>query len=61
MLLSQKKESKTMPRYLTEKNLGYILDELFPSNDFIHDKAVPNSQNKRRRPDFRSDSRKLIL
>ena len=50
-----------MPEYLTEKNLGNILNELFPDNDFIHDRSVPNSQNKRRRPDFRSDSRKLIL
>jgi hypothetical protein len=50
-----------MPQYLTEKNLGLILNELFPNNDFIHDKSVPNSKNKRRRPDFRSDERKLII
>lgn len=50
-----------MVDYLTEKNLGTILDELFPNNDFIHDKSVPNSSNKRRRPDYRSDDRKLII
>jgi len=50
-----------MPDYLTEKNLGLILDELFPINDFIHDKSVPDSKNKRRRPDYRSDERKLII
>ncbi len=50
-----------MPEYLTEKNLGLILDELYPDNDFIHDKSVPNSKNKRRRPDYRSEERKLII
>lgn len=50
-----------MPDYLTEKNLGLILNELFPGNDFIRDKAVPNSKNKRRRPDYRSEERKLII
>lgn len=38
-----------------------MIDELFPENDFIHDKSVPNSRNKRRRPDFRSESRMLII
>jgi hypothetical protein len=50
-----------VPEYLTEKNLGLILDELYPDNDFIHDKSVPNSKNKRRRPDYRSEERKLII
>ncbi len=50
-----------MPEYLTEKNLGLIINELFPKNDFIHDKSVPNSKNKRLRPDYRSDERKLII
>lgn len=50
-----------MPVYLTETNLGLILNELFLNNDFIHDKAVPNSKNKRLRPDFRSDKMKVIL
>ncbi len=50
-----------MPQYLTEKNLGLILNELFPRNDFIHDKSVPNSQNKRRRPDYRSEEKMLII
>lgn len=50
-----------MPKYLTETNLGIILNELFPNNDFIHDKVVPNSNNKRLRPDFRSDKMKIII
>jgi len=50
-----------LPKYLTEANLGLILNELFPNNDFIHDKAVPNSTNKRLRPDYRSDKMKIIL
>lgn len=50
-----------MIEYLTEYNLGLILNEIFPNNDFVHDKSVPNSLNKRRRPDFRSDKRKLII
>lgn len=50
-----------MPEYLTESNLGLILNELFPNNDFIHDKAVPDSTNKRLRPDYRSDEMKIIL
>ena len=50
-----------MPEYLTEKKLGLILNELFPNNDFIHDKAVPDSINKRLRPDYRSDEMKIIL
>ncbi len=50
-----------MKKYLTENNLGEILDRLFPNNDFEHDKSVPGSSNKRTRPDYRSDSMKLIL
>jgi len=50
-----------MPEYLTEKNLGLILNELFPNNDFIHDKSVPDSKNKQLRPDYRSEERKLII
>ncbi|NQY20926.1 MAG: DUF559 domain-containing protein [Campylobacteraceae bacterium] len=50
-----------MPIYLTEENLAIILNELFPENDFIRDKSVPNSKNKRLRPDFRSDKMKIIL
>ena len=50
-----------MPEYLTETNLGLILNELFSNNDFIHDKAVPGSTNKRLRPDYRSDEMKIIL
>ena len=50
-----------MPQYLTEKNLGLILNELFPENDFIHDKSVAKSKNKRRRPDYRSEERMLII
>ena len=50
-----------MPEYLTEQNLGLILNELFPNNDFIHDKSVTRSKNKRLRPDCRSKERKLII
>ncbi len=50
-----------MSEYLTEKNLGLIIDELFPNNDFIHDRSVPDSKNKRLRPDYRSEERKLII
>ncbi|MGQ4006111.1 DUF559 domain-containing protein [Francisellaceae bacterium CB300] len=50
-----------MSIYLTEKRLGQILEELKPNHSFIHDKSVPNSKNKRMRPDFRCDKLKLIL
>lgn len=50
-----------MPEYLTEKNLGLILDEICPNNDFIHDKSVEGSKNKRRRPDYQSKERMLII
>ena len=48
-------------RILTEANLGLILNDLFPHNDFLHDKAVPYAINKRLRPDYRSDEMKIIL
>jgi hypothetical protein len=47
--------------YLTEKSLKDLLKQLYPNEDFIHDKAVPNSKNKRRRPDYRSDNLMLIV
>ncbi|AVT59756.1 MULTISPECIES: DUF559 domain-containing protein [Pectobacterium] len=50
-----------MPCYLTEQNLGVFLKEIAPELQFIHDKAVPGACNKRRRPDYRCDSQKLII
>lgn len=50
-----------MPIYLTEANLGEILKEIVPDLEFVHDKAVPDAKNKRRRPDYRCDSEKLII
>lgn len=50
-----------MKKYLAENKLGEIPDKLFPDNDFEHDKSVPGSNNKRMRPDYRSDSMMLIL
>lgn len=50
-----------LPIYLTEVNLGITLNELFSDNYCIHVKSVPNSKNKRLRPDFRSDKMKIIL
>ncbi len=47
--------------YLTEQNLKTILDTIKPNNEFIHDKAVPNAQNRRMRPDFRCEELKLII
>ena len=41
-----------MPVYLTESNLGEILKQIKPNEIFVHDKSVPNSQNKRLRPDY---------
>lgn len=46
--------------YLTEKFLGELLKEIFPNNEFINDKSVPNS-NTRRRPDYRCDELMLIV
>ena len=56
-----KNKEKPLPKYLTEKKLGIYLSELFPKIEFIHDKSVPNSLNKRRRPDYRSDDLMIIL
>jgi len=50
-----------MPIYLTEGNLGKILKEIVPDLDFVHDKGVPEAENKRRRPDYRCASEKLII
>jgi hypothetical protein len=47
--------------YLTEKWMGQIFSELLPEEEIIHDKSVPNAINKRRRPDFRFEQRKLIV
>ena len=47
--------------YLTEKRMGEIFENLLPNEAIIHDKAVPNSTNKRRRPDYRFEERKLIV
>ena len=50
-----------MSTYLTEFKLGEILKQIKPHNQFVHDKSVPNSENKRLRPDYRNDELKLIL
>jgi len=50
-----------MSVYLTEKKLGEILKNLLPDRNFIHDKSVPGSKNKRRRPDYRNDDLQLII
>ncbi|ALY07085.1 hypothetical protein VmeM32_00096 [Vibrio phage vB_VmeM-32] len=47
--------------YLTESKLGEILNEIFPNEQIIHNKSVPNSNNSRSRPDFRIESKKLIF
>lgn len=47
--------------YLNEERLGEYLKVIFPSNTFIHDKPVPKSSNKRRRPDYRCDELMLIV
>ena len=47
--------------YLNEAKLGELLKILFPNNDFIHDKAVPTSTNRRKRPDYRCDELSLII
>jgi len=46
--------------YLTEKKLGSILEILYPSHNFIHNKAVPNS-GLRNRPDYRNSDLMLIV
>ncbi|UCZ76777.1 endonuclease domain-containing protein [Dickeya zeae] len=50
-----------MENYLTERNLGEILKKISPHLDFVHNKSVPNSKNRRHRPDYRCDSAKLII
>jgi hypothetical protein len=46
--------------YLTEEKLGDILITLYPSNEFIHNRVVPNSGLKNR-PDYRCDDLMLIV
>ena len=50
-----------MNDYLTETKLGEILKRLYPDQEFIHDKPVPLSSNKRKRPDYRCDNLKIIV
>ena len=50
-----------MTLYLTENNLKNILKEIKPEFTFLHDKSVPDSKNRRMRPDFRCDELKLII
>ncbi|QDX97008.1 hypothetical protein EGD00_07760 [Pectobacterium carotovorum subsp. carotovorum] len=50
-----------MQCYLTEKNLGDLLKEVFPELEFYHDSVVPGANNRRRRPDYRCDSEMLII
>lgn len=47
--------------HLTEKRMGEIFSCLLPDEDIVHDKSVPESSNKRRRPDYRFEERKLIV
>jgi hypothetical protein len=47
--------------YLNEARLGEHLKVIFPDNEFVHDKPVPDSSNKRRRPDYRCDELMLIV
>ena len=46
--------------YLNEERLGETLRLIF-NKEFIYDKAVPNSKNKRKRPDYRNDELMLIV
>lgn len=46
--------------YLTEESLSNVLREIFPSESFIQDTIVPNS-NTKKRPDYRCESLKLIV
>jgi len=46
--------------YLTEEKLGLFLTKLYPNNNFIHNKKVPNS-NILNRPDFRCDELMIIV
>lgn len=49
-----------MNEYLTERLLGILLRNLFPNQEFIHDRIVPNS-GTRARPDYRCDELMLIV
>lgn len=51
---------KGIKEYLTEESLGTLLYQLFPNEEFIHDKIVPNSEC-RTRPDYRCDNLMLIV
>jgi hypothetical protein len=46
--------------YLTETKLGEYLKILYPKDEFIRNKCVPNS-NSKYRPDYRNDNLKLIV
>lgn len=50
----------TYEGYLDEAKLGQCLAELFPNNEFIHDKAVPGA-GIGNRPDYRCEELKLIV
>ena len=43
------------------ESLGEILKQIKPTSVFIYDKSVPNSENKRLRPDYRCEDLKLII
>jgi hypothetical protein len=49
-----------MNDYLDESKLGLILNKIYPNQDFVHDKTVPNSELLTR-PDYRCDNIKLIV
>lgn len=49
-----------MNEYLTERLLGILLRDLYPNQEFIHDRMVPNS-GIRARPDYRCDELMLIV
>jgi hypothetical protein len=49
-----------MKEYLTEIGLKDFLEENFKGK-FIHNKSIPNSKNKRFKPDFYSNEYMLIL
>ena len=49
-----------MKEYLTEEGLANVLKEIFPSEDFIHDRIVLNS-NIKSRPDYLCENLKLIV
>lgn len=47
--------------YLTETKLGEIINSIFPNDEVIRDKSVPSAGNRRTRPDYRIESKKLIF